>query len=93
MRTSPENELWINGRRPYSDLETLSTESSTTLAPPHLVYAYGKEEIAKVLKKGFPSDRGWDILMAEAMIEVDAETRSRPDLPLQPMRREVWTNI
>lgn len=90
QRPLPERELWIQGKRPYSDLEPLSTEASTTRAPLHLVYAYCKDEIAKSLRKRYPTDDRWKILEMEAANETDIQTRSRPELPMQPVRNEHW---
>ena len=93
MRPMPQNELWIQGKRPYSDSEDLSTESSTTRAPLRLVYAYAKDEIARVLRKRFPQDKRWEQLLAEATAEVESETRARPELPMTPIRTEYWGRV
>ena len=93
FRPLPRNELWVQGQRPWSDLETLSTDASTTLAPLELLYAYAKEELAKVLYKRYPSDARWLALLTEASAEVDAETRSRPTVPLAPVRIEYWGRV
>ena len=89
----PYNELWIEAKRPYSDVEALSTDSATTLAPLDMVYAYATEELAKQLKKRYPQDARWDVLLGEAIGDRDAQTTARPEIPIQPMRREHWGRV
>lgn len=93
MKPVPSNELWIEGKRPFSDIEPLGGESSTTLAPTRLVYSYCKDEVARVLTKRFPNDLRWKLLAEEAIGEIDAETRARTEVPLQPIRREQYGRI
>lgn len=88
MRMTPQNEMWIQAKRPYSDVEALGTESATTRAPLRLVYAYAVDEVSKVLRKRYPNEKAWEMLQAEAMAEVDAEARARPELPTQPLKIE-----
>ena len=87
LKRIPREELWIHAKRPYSDTEALSTESSTTRAPARLVYAYSKEELAKVLTKRYPTDARWKLLLDEATAEMEAEVKARPEAPLQPIMR------
>lgn len=90
----PAAELWVEGKRPYSDIEPLTaSDTSTTKAPPRLVYAYAKQELGMVLHKRYPSDKRWEVLIQEALMEVDAETRSRPEVPMMPINREVYNRI
>ena len=89
----PLNELWIHGKRPFSDLEDLSTDASTTLAPARQVYAYSKDELAKVLMKRYSRDNRWVILLNESMLEIEAETKARPELPARPIKREHYGRI
>lgn len=90
-RSLPNNELWLNGKRPYSDVEPLtSSDLDTTHAPEALVLAYARQELATVLRRRYPSDKRWEVMLAESLIDVDAQTRSRPETPLQPLRREEW---
>lgn len=91
VRGLPSHELWLNAKRPYSDVEPLSSaDTDTTHAPERQVYAYAKQELAKVLGRRYPSDGRWKVLLAEADLEVAAETQARPETPLQPKRREEW---
>lgn len=87
-RGIPQYELWVEGKRPWSDTETLSTDASTTLAPLELLYAYSTEELAKVLAKRYPSDERWKMLLDEASTAVEAETQARPEVPLSPKRTD-----
>jgi len=89
----PREELWVHGKRPYSDTEPLGTDPDTTQAPLPLVYAYALDEIASVLTKRFPSEARWQALRLEAGEDVDAETSSRPTTPFQPIRREHYGRI
>lgn len=92
-RMTPENELWIQGKRQWSDYDTLDDDTDTTLAPAHLLYAYAKQEIAKILRMRYPANKAWEILAATAQMDVDAETRSRPETPLQLIKSEHWGRI
>lgn len=90
-RRLPNHELWVEGKRPYSDVEPLTTtDSDTTHAPPRLIYAYARQELVQVLRRRYPSDQRWARMVEESSREVDAETVSRPETPLQPGRREEW---
>lgn len=93
MKPTPMQELWIEAKRPYSDVEPLSTDSATTLAPLDMVYAYCTEELAKQLKKRYPQDARWDVLLGEAIGDRDAQATARPEIPIQPMRREHWGRV
>ena len=88
LRAVPREELWIQARRPYSDTEPLSSETSTTRAPLELLYAYIKHEIAKLLVKRYPANASWQELMKEALAEIDSETTARPPTPRQPIKHE-----
>lgn len=87
-KSTPRQELWVQGQRPYSDLDTLSTDSSTTLAPIEQVYAHAILEVAKVLRKRYPADKRWMTLLEEANLDVAAQDQSRPETPMRPVRRE-----
>ena len=87
-RPVPQYELWVQGKRPWSDLETLSTDASTTLIPLEQLYAYSTQELAKVLTKRYPNDERWRMLLSEATEAVEAETQARPEVPLSPKRHE-----
>ena len=93
MRSMPSDELWLSGKRPFSDLEALSTESTTTRAPLRELYAYCKDEIGRVLHKRYPHDKRWDTLIVEAAAEIEIETKSQTDIPLQPIKREHSSSI
>lgn len=92
-RPVSENQLWIHGKRPYSDTEALASESATTLASPRLLYAYAKEELARILKVRYPTDDRWNRLHEEALDEVDSETRSRTEISHAPRSDEHWGRI
>lgn len=87
-RTVGNKELWIQGQRPFSDLETLSSDSATTLAPLEQVYAHAKLIIVKTLKARYPSDKRWAGMLEDANMDVAAEDGSRPDTPDYPIKRE-----
>lgn len=89
----PDNELWIQGRRPYSDFVDMADETDSTDAPPNLVYAYTQEEVARTLRRRYPNDKRFDIVLAEAALEMDAQTVSRPEIPMQPRKREHWSVV
>jgi hypothetical protein len=90
-RPSPLYELWIQGKRPYSDSEPLTTsDTDTTHAPERLIYAYARQELGRVLRRRYPADKRWEVMLSEADLEVQAETSARPELPMQPIRREEW---
>ena len=93
MRTMPSEELWLGGKRPFSDLESLSTESSTTRAPQRELFAYCKDEVGRVLRKRYPHDKRWDVLIGEAAAEIEVETKSQTEIPLQPIKREHSSSI
>ena len=86
QRTLPQNELWIEGKRPYFDIESLATESAATTAPLDLLLSYAKLELAKLLVKRYPQDPKWAHLLGESQRETESETMSRPEVPQQPMR-------
>ena len=86
----PMNELWINGKRAYVDTEPLTADTDTTHAPENLVVAYARQELVTVLRRRYPSDKRWEFASMEAAADVDAQTASRPETPLQPVRREEW---
>lgn len=92
-RPIPFNELWLHGKRPFSDLQDLDSDTSTTLAPVRLIMAYAKQELAQILVKRYPQDTRWQTLLVEATREVEAESVSRPELPIQPIRREEFWRI
>ena len=88
MRRVPDRELWVERKRPFSDLEALSTDSSTTTAPLELVYAAAKVELGKVLSLRYRGDRRWGDLLKMAQDELDAEVTARPEVPMQPRKIE-----
>lgn len=88
MRSVPREELWLQCKRPYADLEALALDTDTTLAPLNQVYAVAKEELARLLRMRYPQDKRWENLYTEASQQVVAETEARPELPLQPIKRE-----
>lgn len=88
MKRLPQNELWIQAKRPYSDIEPMDTESETTRMPLNQLIAKSKHELALVLRKRYPSDQRWQVLLDEAMKEADAEQTARPETPQQPIRRD-----
>lgn len=87
MRPLPDNEMWVYGKRPYSDVEDLSTEASTTRAPLRLVYAYAMDEIAKVLRRKYPNDTRWKDLLRMTETEIEKETVSRADPSIRRYRK------
>lgn len=87
-RPLPQHELWVQGKRPWSDIESLSTDAATTLVPLEQLYAYSTQEIAKVLTKRYPNDDRWRMLLSEASEAVEAETQARPEVPLSPKKFE-----
>ena len=90
-RSLPNHELWVGGKRPYSDVEPLtSSDTDTTHAPEALAVAYSKMELAHVLRRRYPADKRWEILSAESEQDAAAQYTARPETPLQPMRREEW---
>ena len=89
-RQCPCNELWIQMKRPWTDGETLSTDAATTLVPLEPLYAYATEEIAKVLRKRYPADNRWEVLLSEATTSIEAETMGRTDTPLAPKRTDYY---
>jgi hypothetical protein len=92
-RRSPQNELWVQGKRPYSDDDALATEAATYIGPLRLLYAYSKDEIARVLRRRYPKDDRWKDLSLESSIEVEAESHSRPEIPATPQKREYWGRV
>lgn len=86
-RDLPTADMWIEAQRPYYDIETLSTESSTTTAPYKQLLAHVKRELAELVVKRYPDDAHFVQLYEEAKLEVEAETLSRPSVPSTPMRR------
>ncbi len=90
QRHLPNHELWVAGKRPYSDLNAFDVDTTTTLAPERLLYAYARNELAMLLRRRYPSDQRWARMLEEAAAEVTAETQSRPETPQQPIRREEW---
>lgn len=93
MRPVPSNELWIVGKRPFFDTDTLSTDASTTLAPLELLYAYATDELADILMLRYPNEQRWKQLKSQAQLRIDAETSARPEVPLQPVKHEYWGYI
>lgn len=93
LKPIPTNELWLQGKRPFSDAGTLSADTSTTNAPLAQLLAYAKDEVARVCRKRYPHDKRWDVLQTEAVMDLAAETQARPEIPLQPIRREVQGRI
>lgn len=89
QRPLPTADLWIEGKRPYADIEPLTADTDTTTAPLHLVLAYTKMELASLLAKRYPTDSRWGALTKEAELKVEQETKARPDIPLQPIRKNV----
>lgn len=85
----PQADLWIHGKRPYYDVETLAADTDTTTAPQDLLESYCKLEIADYLIKRYPGDARWTTLRAEAVSRVKAETMARPEMPMQPKRRDI----
>lgn len=89
-RAIPRNELWVEAKRPYYDVETMATEAATTHAPLNLVAAYARMELAKVLKVRYPSDPRWKELAERTQEDVSAEFTSRPEVPTQPIKLEYY---
>lgn len=93
QKPSPQNELWVEGRRPFADIEALATDTATTRAPLNQLYAYARQELGFILKKRYPADKRWDTLVAEANADVLAETQARPEIPMQPIKIEHYGKI
>ena len=93
QRRLPTADLWIEGKRPYYDLEPLATDTATTTAPLRMAVAYSKVEVANLLVKRYPQDERWLRLAAEANLELKAETQARPEIPQQPIRRNTRGRI
>lgn len=79
-------DLWIEGKRPYADIEPLDGDSDTTTAPFLLFIAYAKYELAELLMKRYPTDEQWPALRAAAETEIKAEALSRPEIPDIPRK-------
>ena len=92
-RLPNQSEMWINGKRPFSDLDALGTEAATTTAPLHLVYAFAKIELARILTKRYPQEMRWKELLVEATGDAFAETHARPDIPFQPKQTHLLGRI
>lgn len=93
QKALPKNEMWIQAKRPYSDAEDLSTEGSSSHAPLDLITAYARLELAKVLRKRYPTDKRWEVMISEGAEDVSAQTTSRPEIPLQPIKRDYMGKI
>ena len=85
--------MWIEGKRPYFDLEPLTNDTDTTVAPYDQVVAYAKQELANLLVKRFPGEPRWLELKAEADMTTNSETMARPETPLSPIRRNTSGRI
>lgn len=79
-------DLWIEGKRPYFDIEALDGDSDITTAPFLLFIAYAKWELADLLMKRFPTDEQWATLKQDSETEIKAETLSRPEIPDVPKK-------
>lgn len=93
MRMIPQAEMWIDMKRPWSDYNSLDEDTDSTYAPLNQLYAYAKQEIGQTMRKRSPGNKAWEVLLAEADRQVDAETVSRPEIPMQPIKREYLGRI
>lgn len=87
-RPVPDNELWIEAKRPWYDTHPLDSDSATTYAPQEQMEAAIKLEIARVLAKRYPNARQWVMLLQEAEQDLSAQEESRPEMPLRLTPRQ-----
>ena len=86
-------EMWLEAKRPFSDTEPLTNDTDTTRAPQELVLAGSRYELAQILVKRYPSMPEWKDLLLEAQKTLFAETVSRPEIPVQPIKRSTLGRI
>ena len=89
----PSADLWLEGKRPFFDLEPLTNDTDTTTAPLQQLLAYTKLELAQLLVKRYPTDPSWRELLLEATKEIEAETLARPEVPQEPIRKNLLGRI
>lgn len=89
----PQTELWVGGKRAHYDINTMTDDITSTSAPTDLICAYATLEVAQILKRRFPTDPKWEVILRQAEAEAYSELRSRPETPDRVKRVDVGGRI
>jgi hypothetical protein len=89
----PTRDLWLHGRRPYSDVKAFNAEADATMAPENEVLAACELEIAELLHQRYPNEPRWAEMVAAQQRDLAAERAARPPTPMRPQVRRFGGRI